>query len=220
MREIAEGIFLFNLREPSCNSYFIVGPPHVVVDPGAGGREALEKKLAKLGIKPSEVEVVLNTHSHADHVANNAFFENALVYASKAAVKKMLAKDAEMLMGEIAGREYDAPAEKHISIKGEGMLEFGAREFHCIPTPGHTSCGMCFLEKTTRTLFTGDTLFAGEYGVPRIFPSGGKHALHESLSKLLALSQFVDVLAPGHGPTSDEFEEEARKALSALTRLR
>lgn len=216
MREIAEGIFLLGLRGPSCNSYLIAGPPHVVIDPGVGSRALLEKSLCSLGAKVEEVEVVLNTHSHADHVANNSFFKNALVYASKPAVEKMLSNDAETLMQEIAGGVYSVPEEKHVPIKGGGFLEFGLREFQCIPTPGHTSCGMCFLEKTTRTLFSGDTLFASEYGFPRVFSSGGKHVFRESLSRLLALSQFVDLLAPGHGSVSKEFEKEVKQALYSL----
>jgi len=39
--------------------------------------------LAKLGIKPEEIDCIVNTHSHSDHCGNNHLFSRAKVLAAK-----------------------------------------------------------------------------------------------------------------------------------------
>ena len=62
----------------------ISGRHKIVVDSGLlGEEELLCRALAKLGIKPEEIDSVVNTHSHPDHCGNNHLFSHAKVLAAK-----------------------------------------------------------------------------------------------------------------------------------------
>jgi len=60
------------------------GRQRIVVDSGQRGEEKpICKALAKLGIKPEEIDCIVNTHSHPDHCGNNHLFTHAKVLAAK-----------------------------------------------------------------------------------------------------------------------------------------
>src|SRR5215217_609145 len=42
---------------------------------GAGGRTSLEDGLAQIGIAPSDVKIVINTHLHFDHAGGNTYLD-------------------------------------------------------------------------------------------------------------------------------------------------
>ena len=42
--------------------------------------------LAECGLKPEDIDIVVNTHLHDDHCGNNALFSNALFYAHRAEI--------------------------------------------------------------------------------------------------------------------------------------
>jgi glyoxylase-like metal-dependent hydrolase (beta-lactamase superfamily II) len=58
------------------------GRLHLVVDTGLPHEESLlVGALARKGLKPSDVQIVVNTHFHVDHVLNNRLFTQSLIYA-------------------------------------------------------------------------------------------------------------------------------------------
>ncbi|MFC1915548.1 N-acyl homoserine lactonase family protein [Chloroflexota bacterium] len=81
-----------------CYSWYIKGSqPKVLVDPGApaslfteiqGIKEqkdimSIEDGLAKLGVKPEEIEIVIVTHLHNDHIMQGHLFKNARFIVQK-----------------------------------------------------------------------------------------------------------------------------------------
>lgn len=57
---------------------------HVIVDTGMPNEShQLVAALERRGLRPDDVEVVINTHFHLDHVLNNSLFPNSTVYASQ-----------------------------------------------------------------------------------------------------------------------------------------
>ena len=82
------------------------------------------------------------------------------------------------------------------------MIEVGELRFEVIETPGHSVGGLCFLERSEKVLFSGDTLFAGAIGRSD-HPGGDYDLLMKSIfTKLLALDGETKVI-PGHGPNTD-----------------
>jgi glyoxylase-like metal-dependent hydrolase (beta-lactamase superfamily II) len=62
----------------------INGRHKIIVDSGLmGEEEPLCKALAELGVKPEEIDCIVNTHSHSDHCGNNHLFSRAMVLAAK-----------------------------------------------------------------------------------------------------------------------------------------
>ncbi len=65
---------------------------------------------------------------------------------------------------------------------------------------------MCFYFPGEKTLFTGDTLFAGSVGRTD-FPGGDDRLLGESLARLTQLPNDT-VVFPGHGPQTTIGQEK------------
>src|SRR5574337_450797 len=60
------------------------GRRRIVVDTGLPHEaHQLVEALAKRGLKPSDIDVVLNTHFHVDHVLNNHLFPNSDIYGTQ-----------------------------------------------------------------------------------------------------------------------------------------
>jgi len=52
----------------------------IIVDTGqVGDGEEILKALKKLGLEQSDIDIIVNTHSHSDHCANNHLFRRAEV---------------------------------------------------------------------------------------------------------------------------------------------
>ena len=80
------------------------------------------------------------------------------------------------------------------------------KSVHIIETPGHTKGGVCYLERNEKTLFSGDTLFAGAIGRTD-HPGGDYDSLMKSiLEKLICLDGDIRVF-PGHGPSTEIAKE-------------
>ncbi|MCL1829287.1 MAG: N-acyl homoserine lactonase family protein [Oscillospiraceae bacterium] len=85
------------LEEGPIIAYYVEGRGHkIMVDTGGAAPDGVrwmpymrkegetpDEALAKLGIKPEEIDTVIITHMHWDHSGNNALFPNAVFYVQK-----------------------------------------------------------------------------------------------------------------------------------------
>lgn len=169
----------------------------VVIDPGADADEI----IATVRENKVKVALVVNTHGHFDHVGADAAVKAAL--GAPVAIHQ---EDAPLMAdAHEHGVFFGVPTPKQpspdIVLKDGDTLEAGPLKLRVIHTPGHTRGGVCLYMATGKTLFTGDTLFAGSIGRTD-FEGGSMDTLLESISgKLLVLDDEVLVL-PGHGPSS------------------
>jgi glyoxylase-like metal-dependent hydrolase (beta-lactamase superfamily II) len=75
-------------------------------------------------------------------------------------------------------------------------IDIGDETFEVIHTPGHTPGSMCLYNKASKSLISGDTIFAyGSFG-RYDFPGGDPVLLRQSIEKLAELD--VENLYPGH----------------------
>ena len=80
-------------------------------------------------------------------------------------------------------------------INGD-TINIGDEAFEVIHTPGHTPGSMCLYSKVSKSLISGDTIFAyGSFG-RYDFPGGDPVLLIQSIEKLAELD--VKNLYPGH----------------------
>ena len=153
----------------------------VVIDPGYDPEEVLyrTKKLGK------EIEAILLTHGHFDHVGavrQLAADTDCRVY--------LCAEDLSMPQQMTAGPLY------YTNTYGEGdVLQLAGATFRVIHTPGHTPGSVCIL--CGDSLFSGDTLFAGSCGRTDL-PGGSWATILQSLKRLAGLTKNYTVY-PGHG---------------------
>ncbi len=154
-----------------------------------------------------DVELVLLTHAHFDHVAN---LEPLRKRGAKAYMHPM---DRELLasfwsFGKFFGVE--GPVPQVDEDLNEGVLDLGWVRIEVLHTPGHTPGSCCFL--IDGILFTGDTLFKGTFGRTDL-PGGDRRDMARSLRRILSLSPDILVL-PGHGEATTIGDE--RELLSLL----
>ncbi|WP_220607508.1 MBL fold metallo-hydrolase [Methanobrevibacter oralis] len=176
----------FNLDS---NSYLING--NVLVDTGTGtNKEYLFSKLRENGVEPENIELIVNTHCHFDHVGGNHLFPNAKIAIHRLDALSLRNGDSFLTASETFGVD-------NIQSKVDIELEEGDKigNFEVIHTPGHTKGGICLWDG--ENLISGDTIFAGG-GVGRTDIGGNWNDLKKSVSKLMKLD--VLNIYPGHGP--------------------
>ena len=169
-----------------CASYFVGDDDAgvaAVVDPRLEIGEYLE--LARyLGV---EIDHVLETHNHADHVSGHG--------------RLAAATGASIHVHREAAAEYD-----HEAFDDGWELELGDVRVRAIHTPGHRPEHTAFaLIDTARgdepwAVLTGDSLFVGDVARPdlAVDPEEGAHGMFHSLhDRLLTLPDECEVW-PGH----------------------
>jgi glyoxylase-like metal-dependent hydrolase (beta-lactamase superfamily II) len=178
----------------------------VVVDCGA-----LEPELIK-ALDNFTLHAILLTHGHWDHILGVA--ELKRLTGAPVAIHTLDAPKLSQpsLSGASNMGRKQTPVEPDLLLKDEETLSFGAIVIQVLHTPGHTQGGVCFLHETTRSLFTGDTLFAGTCGRVDL-PGGDWQTMLQSLHKLRGLNGDYKVY-PGHDRTSTlEFERRENPEL-------
>ena len=128
-----------------------------------------------------DVQTVLETHGHWDHI-------QAIPQMREAGYDVgVTAEDAAML------DSYD------YLIDDDRVIEVGRLRLQTIHTPGHTAGSMCFRLLDHPVLFSGDTLFPGGPGATG-FEGGDFDAIINSIENRLFRTLDPDVLVlPGHG---------------------
>jgi glyoxylase-like metal-dependent hydrolase (beta-lactamase superfamily II) len=203
--QIAENCFL--LRRAGSDRLLIVDP----------GEEA-ERILAAVGETGAEVEAILLTHCHFDHigaVAPVAAATGAPVYCPVIEVP-ILADIMRFVPWEGFGpyESYDADE----TVAGGETLELAGLELEVIFTPGHSPGHVTYSVRGEDALFSGDVLFQGAVGRVDL-PGGDGPTLIESIGTLLDSHPDETVVYPGHmGLTTLGAERATNPFLAALAR--
>ena len=168
-------------------SYYIESDGEsVVIDP----IRDIDSYVNLLDINNSKLKFILETHFHADFISGH------LELNKKYGVP-------------IIFSHYAEPAYNFLGKKDGEIIEVGKVKIKIIHTPGHTLESVCYLlideNGNDHAIFTGDTLFIGDVGIPDVaqrYQNTTKEELasilYESLEKLMLLSDNV-IVYPGHG---------------------
>ena len=193
----SEIIFILGYNYDS-NCYLI--NKNTLVDTGAGqNKDYLFSKLRENGVEPGDIEFVVNTHCHFDHIGGNYFFPNAKIAVHRHDAVSMRNKDTLGTGGNAF--VFENGANSRVDIELEDGDEIAG--FKVIHTPGHTSGGICLWDG--ENLISGDTIFAGG-GVGRMDIGGDYQDMKNSVEKLLDLD--VKNIYPGHGPIVEKNGKE------------
>lgn len=168
-----------------------------LIDPGVGSFEPITTLLKTQNF---QLEKILLTHSHWDHIADVSKFK-VPVYIHSLDIPNLENPGADRLPCWVA-IEGVKPS---VLIDEETLISVGNLTFHVIHTPGHTPGGVCFYNKEEGALFSGDTLFKGSIG-NLSFPTCEPDKMWDSLKKLENLPRETKVF-PGHGPATTIGEE-------------
>ncbi|MEQ6884214.1 MBL fold metallo-hydrolase [Salicola sp. Rm-C-2C1-2] len=160
-----------------------------------------------------EVEWILETHVHADHLSAAPYLHEQLGGQTGIGQKIMEVQD---IFGKAfnAGTEFARDGSQFDRLFSEGdTFTIGNLEGRVLHTPGHTPA--CLTYVIGDAAFVGDTLFAPDAGTARCdFPGGDAHTMYHSVQKVLALPPETriflchDYKAPGR----DDFVHETTVA--------
>ena len=145
-----------------------------------------DQVLAYLTEHALQVDWILETHAHADHLSGARYLQQRVggriaigenIRAVQATFKKLYNLERSFLPD---GSQFD-----HLFKDGE-TFRIGEVEVTAMLVPGHTPADMAYL--IDGAVFVGDTLFMPDVGSARAdFPGGDAHQLYRSMHRLLAL---------------------------------
>lgn len=177
---------------------FITETGVVIVDtkvPGMG--PALLEKVKSITSKP--VTMVINTHTHFDHVGSNIAFTGAVEFVAqencKTSMEKMAAFQSEEGKKFLPNKTYK---DKLSLLKGNDKIDlyyFGR---------GHTSGDTFVVFPALRVMHGGD-MYAFTNALPFIDLTSGGSGLEfpKTLMKAASGIKGVDQVIPGHSPVTD-----------------
>jgi hydroxyacylglutathione hydrolase len=212
VEEVRPGIYQFLGMKPGSHVYLVRGrDKNVLIDTGiSSNRDNLMACLKYLGLKVGDIDLVVLTHEHFDHIGAAAFFfKTAVIAAHRLAANKIELQDEFVTLT----RYHDAaskPFYAHLWLEDDALIALGNYELRVIHTPGHTSGCICVYEPNERLLFSGDTVFANGT-LSEIATSGSISDYVNSLQRLSSL-RIVE-MCPGHGRISDTPEQDMKQAV-------
>jgi glyoxylase-like metal-dependent hydrolase (beta-lactamase superfamily II) len=149
-----------------------------------------------------EVQWLLETHVHADHLSAAPYLQDALGGKIGIGDRIQIVQDT---FGKVfnEGTEFQRDGSQFDQLFDEGdSFHIGQMRADVLHTPGHTPA--CLTYVIGDAAFVGDTLFMPDFGTARCdFPGGSSEVLYDSVQKILALPEatriFVghDYKAPG-----------------------
>ncbi|MDD0839734.1 MBL fold metallo-hydrolase [Curvibacter sp. HBC61] len=161
-------------------------------DPKSGrtSTASADHLLSRLQTLGAQVEWLLETHVHADHLSAAPYLQDKV--GGRLAIGSHITT-VQGVFGKLFnagtafardGRQFDK------LLADEEVFHIGELTARALHTPGHTPACMTYVvEDGEQTVaFVGDTLFMPDYGTARCdFPGGDARTLFRSINKVLSL---------------------------------
>ena len=208
--------------DPATNTF-----SYIVVDPGtrqcavvdsvldfdyASGRTSTvsaDRIISAVREEGYEVEWVLETHVHADHLSAAPYVQECL--GGKIGIGEQIVEIQETF-GKIfnEGTRFQRDGSQFDRLFRQGdQFRLGGIDCAVLETPGHTPA--CITYVIGDAALVGDTMFMPDFGSARAdFPGGSAGALYDSIQKILALPGNTRIFV-GHDykpPGREEFAWE------------
>jgi hydroxyacylglutathione hydrolase len=179
----------------------------IVVDPG-GSYGQIQSRLQALGV---EVEAIVHTHTHFDHVGATAELQRATGSIASIHQADRMLYELLPVQAELFGMRAPVAADVDDGLVDGRAIRAGSLELGVLHTPGHTpgSCSFIVREGGRTHLFAGDTLFRGSIGRTDLWGGDSSAILSSIRSKLLTLPDDTHVVT-GHGSATTIGDERAR----------
>lgn len=161
-------------------------------DPKSGrtSTASAEKLVARVRALGAQVQWLLETHVHADHLSAAPYLQSQL--GGQIAIGRHITT-VQQVFGKLfnAGSEFARDGSQFQRLfEDDDRFSIGSLPARAMHTPGHTPACMSYVidDGSDTVAFVGDTLFMPDYGTARCdFPGGDAAVLYQSIQKVLAL---------------------------------
>lgn len=159
------------------NAFLVTGDRTVLVDTGANF-----DIVERLTEHTDDLEAVVLTHTHPDHVGN-------------------LEPVTEAFDVDVWGYDPSFDGVDH-ALGDRDSLRLGDHEYLAVHTPGHKDDHLCLYAAEPKILFAGDLVFQnGGFGRTDL-PEGDRRTLIDSIDRVLeTIDEELEQLHTGHGPS-------------------
>ncbi len=230
VRRVADGVFA--LIEASqfqeAIAYLIVGSERALLFDTGIGLVPIRPVVERLTPLPI---LVLNSHTHYDHVGGNAEFDSVLAVETPYTRANMAGFPHHELAGEVApgafchGPPVGADTARFVTrawtrsrTVGDGdSIDLGGRVLEVLQVPGHTPDAVALIDHTAGLLWTGDTYYDATLWL--YVPETDLDQYQRSMARLAALAPGVTRLLPAHN-TAVADPAQLAKAVDAIARVR
>jgi len=189
-------------------AYLIIGKDKALLFDTGMGLDTISRVVRELTKLPV---VVLNSHTHPDHIGGNTEFSDILAmdtrYTRNNAAHGYLHDDVKWevspasfclsrLPKEDTAHYYIKPFKVAQFIKNGHIINLGGRKLQVIATPGHTPDAICLYDKQAGYLWCGDSFYEG----PILLSGEGTDlkAYQHSINRMAQLAAKSTRVLPAH----------------------
>jgi glyoxylase-like metal-dependent hydrolase (beta-lactamase superfamily II) len=205
VRKIIDGFYWIEARQsflPDANIFLIQDYERFVIfDAGLENfYPDTCQAITELGLQLTNLDRVILTHTHLDHVMATPRFlqdaKDAKVWLSEVEGTLLEAGDNSIVFPHLLGLPSLPPIPVGRKLLDGDTFEVGDFSFQVLLTPGHSAGSLCFFEPQHQLLISGDVVFRhGSFGRYDL-PTGNGAQLKQSIARLAELP--VEILCPGH----------------------
>ncbi len=169
---------------------------------GRTARTSADAIIAYVEAQELQVEWLLETHVHADHLSAAPYLQQRL--GGKLGIGRHIVTVQETF-GKLfnAGTGFERDGSQFDALFDDGdLFHLGSIPVAVLHVPGHTPADLAYV--IGDAVFAGDTIFMPDFGTARAdFPGGDARQLYHSIRRLLALPRAArlflchDYKAPG-----------------------
>jgi glyoxylase-like metal-dependent hydrolase (beta-lactamase superfamily II) len=172
----------------------IGGDGTLLVDTGfAGTAEAVAEELPELGGGPARL--IVNTHSHGDHVGGNAILGEKAVIIAHPNVRNRMERYFALPALETGGSPM-------VTVTEDTTIHFNGEAIHLIVVPGgHTASDLVVHFTQSGVACVGDLAFVGNFANAHLARGGNAPKLAEVLRELHHRLPAETTLIAAHGGT-------------------
>ena len=157
------GCLPIRFKNRAANAYLVRGKSRtIMIDVGLSSNFVhLLECLDHLGCGLDQIDMVILSHEHLDHIgAAYRFDDRTIIAAHRLAANKIMLRDDFSMLRKMFN-EPNEPIDVDIWLEEGNLIDLGNFRLSVMYTPGHTSACITLFDQEKGLLFAADTLMPG-----------------------------------------------------------